>query len=80
LAIDSEVDPLAEKYYSISPYAYCAGNPVKRIDPDGMAIYTTHDFDEIKDALNELKARWGDDEGDDEGDQDSDKKEDQNKK
>jgi len=30
------VDPLAEKYYSISPYAYCAGNPVNRIDPDGM--------------------------------------------
>jgi len=30
------VDPLAEKYYSISPYAYCGGNPVNRIDPDGM--------------------------------------------
>jgi len=30
------VDPLAEKYYSISPYAYCAGNPVNRIDPTGM--------------------------------------------
>ena len=29
------VDPLAEKYYSISPYAYCANNPVKYIDPDG---------------------------------------------
>lgn len=30
------VDPLAEKYYSISPYAYCGGNPVNRFDPDGM--------------------------------------------
>jgi len=29
------VDPLAEKYYSISPYVYCAGNPVNRIDPVG---------------------------------------------
>jgi len=29
------VDPLAEKYYSISPYAYCGGDPVNRIDPDG---------------------------------------------
>ena len=28
-------DPLAEKYYSISPYAFCAGNPVKYLDPDG---------------------------------------------
>ena len=25
------MDPLAEKYYSISPYAWCAGNPVKFI-------------------------------------------------
>jgi len=29
------VDPLAEKYYSISPYAYCAGNPVRYVDYDG---------------------------------------------
>ena len=32
------VDPLAEKYYSISPYAYCAGNPIKYIDPDGRTV------------------------------------------
>jgi len=29
-------DPLAEKYYSISPYAYCGNNPIMRIDPDGL--------------------------------------------
>ena len=29
------LDPLAEKYPSISPYAYCAGNPVRYIDPTG---------------------------------------------
>lgn len=29
------MDPLAEKHYDISPYAYCSGNPVNRIDPDG---------------------------------------------
>ncbi len=29
------MDPLAEKYYSTSPYAYCLNNPVKYIDPTG---------------------------------------------
>jgi len=32
------VDQLAEKYYSISPYAYCLNNPVNAIDPDGRKI------------------------------------------
>ena len=32
------VDPLADKYPSISPYAYCAWNPVKLVDPDGRDI------------------------------------------
>ena len=29
------VDPMADKYPSLSPYAYCAWNPVKLVDPDG---------------------------------------------
>ena len=32
------MDPLCEKYYHISPYAYCGGNPVNRIDPDGRTV------------------------------------------
>ena len=28
-------DPLSEKYYGISPYAFCHNNPINRIDPDG---------------------------------------------
>jgi RHS repeat-associated protein len=28
-------DPLSEKYYSISPYAYCLNNPLKYVDTDG---------------------------------------------
>ena len=32
------VDPMADKYPSISPYAYCAWNPVKLKDPDGREI------------------------------------------
>ena len=31
----SAMDPMAEKYYSISPYAYCAGNPIRLVDPNG---------------------------------------------
>jgi len=31
-------DPLAEKYYSISPYAYCGNNPIKFVDTDGKRI------------------------------------------
>ena len=29
------MDPLAEKHPEISPYVYCASNPLKYIDPDG---------------------------------------------
>lgn len=28
-------DPLAAKYPAFSPYAYCAGDPVNFVDPDG---------------------------------------------
>jgi RHS repeat-associated protein len=33
------MDPMAEKYYSVSPYAYCANNPVMLVDPDGCDVY-----------------------------------------
>ena len=32
------MDPMAEKYYSASPYSYCHGNPINRIDPNGAEI------------------------------------------
>lgn len=34
----TSMDPLCEKYPSISPYAYCMGNPVNAIDPDGKEV------------------------------------------
>jgi len=34
------VDPLMEKYPSLSPYNYCANNPVIHYDPDGRFIGT----------------------------------------
>ena len=38
------MDPLAEKYYSTSPYAWCGNNPVRFVDPDGMdtLIFNVH--------------------------------------
>ncbi len=28
-------DPKSEDYYGVSPYSYCAGDPVNFVDPDG---------------------------------------------
>jgi len=32
------VDPLANKHPQLTPYAYCANNPLKYIDPDGRDV------------------------------------------
>ena len=32
----ASIDPLCEKGYHLSPYTYCAGDPVNRVDPEGM--------------------------------------------
>ena len=31
-------DPLSEKYYGRSPYAYCNGDPVNLVDPNGKKV------------------------------------------
>ena len=33
------VDPMADKYPNMSPYAYCGWNPVRLVDPDGRDIW-----------------------------------------
>ena len=38
LSIWLSVDPMSDKYPSLSPYVYCADNPVKLMDPDGRKI------------------------------------------
>jgi len=45
------VDPLCEKYYWISPYAYCLNNPVNFIDPDGREVWVIYE-DENKKRQN----------------------------
>ena len=30
------MDPMSEKYYHLSPYLWCAGNPIRYTDPTGM--------------------------------------------
>ena len=41
----TSMDPLCEKYYNISPYMYCAGNPIRYVDPTGMAYGDYFDRD-----------------------------------
>ena len=50
------IDPLCEKYYSTSPYAYCLNNPVLYIDPFGLwtAVtggYSTNDPNDISNFI-----------------------------
>ena len=48
------VDPLCEKYYSVSPYGYCLNNPVRYIDPNGKHVYTINETGKIiKDSEND---------------------------
>ena len=39
LSIWLSVDPMSDKYPSLSPYVYCADNPVKLVDPNGEDWY-----------------------------------------
>ena len=38
LARTTTQDPLSEKYHHLSPYAWCAGNPIRNIDEGGDSI------------------------------------------
>ena len=48
IALWLSTDPLQGKYPGISPYNYCAGNPVKLVDPDGRDGYEITFIDKNK--------------------------------
>ena len=50
------VDPMADKYPSLSPYAYCAWNPVKLVDPDGEDVW---EFNESTGVLSLISNKGG---------------------
>ena len=59
LSIWLSVDPMSDKYPSMSPYVYCADNPVKLVDPNGeeVLIYGKAKrafFREVKKGAREL--------------------------
>ena len=47
LAAWLSVDPMADKYPSISPYAYCAWIPLKLVDPDGKDVWEINNQGEL---------------------------------
>ena len=50
------MDPLAEKYYPTSPYAWCGNNPIRNVDLDGKSYNINIDgsIEFVDDNLNNL--------------------------
>ena len=44
LSIWLSVDPMSDKYPSLSPYTYCANNPIKLVDPNGEKVGDYRDW------------------------------------
>lgn len=62
LSLWLSVDPMSDKYPGVSPYAYCANNPVRLVDPDGEDLTDFYDIStgehllHIKDGIDEAIA------------------------
>ena len=55
LSIWLSVDPLADKYPHLSPYAYCSNNPILYVDPDGKEKVISFKAKESKVAISVAK-------------------------
>ena len=72
LSVWLSVDPMGDKYASLSPYVYCADNPVKLTDPDGRwipgldednnIIVTREEGDDINSFKKFMGSAYSDDE------------------
>ena len=58
LSIWLSVDPLSDKYPSLSPYVYCANNPIKLVDPNGEEVYIYGDDDNKNTIVNSLNRHF----------------------
>ena len=48
------MDPLAEKYYATSPYAWCGNNPIRNVDRNGKWIESAWDAANVVIGVNSL--------------------------
>ena len=51
------VDPMADKYPGLSPYNYCAWNPMRLVDPDGDSIVLKGDAELIQCTISDMQRR-----------------------
>lgn len=49
------VDPMSDKYPNMSPYNYCAGNPMKLVDPNGMEFWICNNQESKNDILSLIR-------------------------
>ena len=57
------MDPMCEKYYHLSPYAYCGNNPVNAIDMKGDTIIYIYDNNQYNYVMNGNASGFYDKEG-----------------
>ena len=55
LSVWLSVDPMADKYPSMSSYVYCADNPIKLVDPNGEDWYEVENTE-----THEMEIKWTD--------------------